>query len=565
MTPRTFLVQVRTLGRAFLLRFFESEITSSPDDLKTSFFWLLAFLAVPGITIPLGMSFEWGLKAMLAGVEGLRVSSRGDKAFYLGFAMVASASLTAVTWGSLLIDRRDGLILGSLPVRPAVVVTAKLAALAAFIGLVSTAMHTLASICFGFFLASNGTMAFAFRSVLAHFLSALAASAFVLLTVTAVQGALLAALGPRLFGRVSSILQSILVGLIVAGLLALPMLDMSAVHTMAGSGPESRPWLLATPPLWFLGLYEFLLGAKDPMVLSLASASVVATAGVLAVTLLAYPLTYWRVMLAVSGDVRSGRRRSLSRVISGRVIGLVARRSDIRGVAQFVLATFGRSERHRFILAAAAGVAITWMLPTWSSVLASRPSGPTVPLLSLPLSTMLFVLAGVRVAIGVPADLRAGWLFDVNPPAAPFARAAIERMMIGLVVLPVVLITSPLYVWLWGPKIAILHGALSLAIGVLLTEIVLGRVEGMPCARRWEPETLNLGKRWFVYLIGFLVFTKGIPRLEILLFDYPRATICSAFLFVVVAAAHRYRLLRRSGSDAGEADVTSAGELLGLN
>ncbi len=67
------------------------------------------------------------------------------------------------------------------------------------------------------------------------------------------------------------------------------------------------------------------------------------------------------------------------------------------------------------------------------------------------------------------------------------------------------------------------------------------------------------------YLIGVLVFTKGVPRLEILLFDYPRAAICSAFLFVVVAVAHRYRLLRRSGSDAGEADVTSAGELLGLN
>jgi hypothetical protein len=560
-----FFSQARTLGRAFLLRFFESEITSSPDDLKTTFFWLLAFLAVPGVMIPLSMSFEWGLKAMLAGVEGLRVASRGDKAFYLGFAMVASASLSAITWGSLLIDRRDGLILGALPVRPAVVVTAKFGALATYIGLVSVAMHTLASVFFGFFLASNGTMAFAFRSVLAHFVSSLAASAFVLLAMTAIQGVVLSTLGPRRFARVSPLLQTTVVAVIVAGLLALPLLDMSAVQTLEGHGPRARPWLLSTPPLWFLGLYEAILGTKDATILALAKTSLVATAGALAMTVLAYPLAYRRVMLSVSWDGTSGRRRSLTRMFSDRLVAIIARRSEIRGVAQFIVATLGRSERHRFILAASAGIAITWALPTWSSVLADPPPSPTVPLLSLPLSTMLFLMSGVRLAIGVPGDLRASWLFEVNPPTARHARAAIERLMISLVVVPVVLVTAPVFVRLWGANVAALHGALSLSLGVLLTQILLRRLDGVPCARRWEPESVNLGKRWFTYLIGFIVFTNLVPRAEILLLEYPHALGSCAGLLLTLAAGVRYRSQRRFDSDVGEEDATSAGGLLGLN
>jgi hypothetical protein len=562
--PPPFFSQARTLGRAFLLRFFESEITSSPDDLKTTFFWLLAFLAVPGVMIPLSMSFEWGLKAMLAGVEGLRVASRGDKAFYLGFAMVASASLSAITWGSLLIDRRDGLILGALPVRPAVVVTAKLGALATYIGLVSVAMHTLASVFFGFFLASNGTMAFAFRSVLAHFVSSLTASAFVLLAVTAIQGVVLSTLGPRRFARVSPLLQTTVVAVIVAGLLALPLLDMSAVQTLEGHGPRARPWLLNTPPLWFLGLYEAMLGTKDATIRALAKTSLVATAGALAMTVLAYPLAYRRVMLSVSWDGTSGRGRSLTRMFSERLVAMIARRSEIRGVAQFIFATLGRSERHRFILAASVGIAITWALPTWSSVLADPPPSPTVPLLSLPLSTMLFLMSGVRLAIGIPGDVRAGWLFDVDPPATRFARAAVERVMIALIVVPIVLATAPFIGRLWGAEVAILQALLSLMLGALLSQVLLRGIEGMPCARRWEPETVNLGRRWFGYLIGFLVFTNLVPRGEIFLFDYPRTAMACALLLVAIAATIRFRSLRRRDAEV-EADGTSAGELLGLN
>src|SRR5687768_7244600 len=101
----------RALTGAFLARFFESEITTGTDDLKGSFFWLLAALAVPGLFIPWLMVFDWHLIGMFQGPIALREASRAEKAFYLGFAMIASGLLTTIAWSSLLPDRRDTLIL----------------------------------------------------------------------------------------------------------------------------------------------------------------------------------------------------------------------------------------------------------------------------------------------------------------------------------------------------------------------------------------------------------------------------------------------------------------------
>ena len=143
------LGQVDALARAFLVRFFESEITTGTDDLKQFFFWLLAALAVPGLFIPWIMAFEWQLLARMDGAEALRIASRAEKTFYLGFTMIASGVLTAIAWSSLLPDRRDTLILGALPVQPRTVVAAKLLALAAYVGLVAVAMHAAGSIFWG--------------------------------------------------------------------------------------------------------------------------------------------------------------------------------------------------------------------------------------------------------------------------------------------------------------------------------------------------------------------------------------------------------------------------------
>ena len=248
--------QTRALGRAFLARFFENEITAGTDDLKTSFFWLIAFVAVPGFLAPMLMSNKWSLIALIRGPEALRLLTRGDKALYLGFVMIATATITAIAWNSLLGDRRDALVLGVLPVRPITIVGARLAALAAYMVGIALAMNTLASLSFGLGLAAKSTFVFALRGAGAHFVASVAASVCVFLWVTGAQGVVLAGLGARTFARVAPVMQVLLVGTIAAAFLSLPVLAGSVVDTLAGHGQSVQPWILATPPMWFLGLYE---------------------------------------------------------------------------------------------------------------------------------------------------------------------------------------------------------------------------------------------------------------------------------------------------------------------
>jgi hypothetical protein len=558
-------MQIRELARACLGRFFENEITAGMEDLKTPFFWLLSFLAVPGVFMPVSMAFTWDLVAALHGADELRLISRGDKTFYLGFAMIATGAVAAITWTSLLPDRRDGLIMGTLPVRPGVVVAAKLAALVAYLSIVAGAMHLLSSVAFGMLLGSRGTMAFAIRGVVAHFVASCAASAFVVLSITGVQGLMLAAAGPRWSARLAPVLQVCIVALITVGFLGLPILSVSVPDTLAASGPNARAWILATPPLWFLGMYEWLLGAPGPVLTQLGLIGGAALALSATVTIACYPLAYARTMRAAveqAGRPTRGRGR---RPVSDIAAALLARHPGTRAIVQFLLVTIGRVERHRFVMAASIGVAAVWGLPTWSSAWAHPPALPRGDLLALPLSTMTFLLVGARVAMAVPSDLRSAWVFALCTPAPRHARAAAERSMLALIVCPIVAIFGPVYWYLWGARVAVLHTGVSLLLGLLLVEALLWRFTAVTCTRPWDPEALNLGKRWLPYVAAFVVFTVLIPRLEASLILDPTSIGALMLVVLLAAAIVRWISSRPRPDEPIDLEAQSGVDVLQLN
>jgi hypothetical protein len=50
--------QDRALIRLFVARFFENDFTGGGGDLRSSFFWLIAFLAPIGLLLPWTRSFQ---------------------------------------------------------------------------------------------------------------------------------------------------------------------------------------------------------------------------------------------------------------------------------------------------------------------------------------------------------------------------------------------------------------------------------------------------------------------------------------------------------------------------
>jgi hypothetical protein len=557
--------QTRALVRTFLARFFENEITQGLDDLKAFFFWLLPFLGAPNFLYPIGQMFHWNLIARIRGPEALRLATQGEKTVYLGLAMVAAGVLSAITWNSLLPDRRDGLILGALPVRSRTVVRAKLGALALYVGIVAVTTHLLASVTWGVFLASGNTFVFAVRGILVHFVVACGASLFVLLSVTAIQGAVLAVAGPRLFSRLSPVLQFALVAVVVTGFLALPTIGGSALDTLRGSGRNLQPWILYTPPMWFLGLYESALGTSDPTLHLLAGRGALAAIAVIGTTLVVYPLAYQQMMTAAVQSGGAGAERVGSPVLTRTLVAVSGRDQIARGSAQFLISTLGRVERHRFVLAVALAISAAWALPTWMALPPSGPSGPGRALLALPIAAMTFLLVAVRVGASLPSDLRAAWLFEVHDAKRAVVRRVMERTMAAIGIAPIVAGFGAAFWYAWGPQVATAFAMYTGALGALVIEILLWRYNGMPCARPWNPDRLKARTRWYLYVAAFLFLTTFIPRLERSLLDDPFAIGSVTALLLTMAILLRIFSLRQIPLPPDDPHALAVGELLSLN
>ncbi len=550
------------LARTFFERFFDTEITAGSADLRLSFFWLIAFLATPGIFMPILMSMDWGFIALYHGPEALRVASRGSKVFYLGFAMLASGALSVVVWNSLLLDRRDSLVLGTLPVRGATIVRAKIVALAVYIAILTIAMHALASIAFGACLAVHNSTGFAFAGMIAHFVASTGASAFVLLFVTAAQGVLFASLGPRRFDALSPSLQILLVAALLLGITTLPSLDFSA----SPGGLSLR--LLLTPPLWFLGLYESVLTTSDPTLIGLNRVAVGALATVTAATLISYPLAYRRLVSSVVETGGVGARRRGMRRAAAWVVTCLSRASVTRASVQFFVASLARSSRHRFIVAASIGLSVAAGIPVlfrWWPELATPSDAPPIALLALPLQTMVFLLVGLRIAAALPADLGAGWAIACIGPPTPPLRAGTSRTMFAAGVVPITAVMAPIYWRAWGAPVALTHVIVCLALGAALTEALLWGFDALPCSQPWRSEHANLRIWWPAYLFGFLLITGGLPALEQGAFSSPLASAALVAGLAAIGLTLRVTHRRRRVEPPEDLDEPGAVQLLNLN
>jgi hypothetical protein len=273
--------------------------------------------------------------------------------------------------------------------------------------------------------------------------------------------------------RVSPLLQTALVALVAGGLLALPWMSSVAGETVAG-GAGVQVWLRWAPPLWFLGLYEWILGTENPVLIGLAQIAAVSVVAVLAVALAVYPLAYRRLMVA---SVEDGpyRHSTAGSLIARLIAAATSRNAQVIAVAEFFLATIARVDRHRFVMAGSIGLAIAWGAASLVDLRSGMPGSPDTSLLAVPLSTLVFVLAGMRVAAGIPSSLAPVWMFEVVTPTPRQARAALERTMMIAVVLPVVAGSSVLVAW-WWEVLPLPYAAMVSAVGYLLVEVAVWRL-----------------------------------------------------------------------------------------
>jgi hypothetical protein len=422
----------------------------------------------------------------------------------------------------------------------------------------------------------------------AHAGITLAAGAFAYLAVIAFRETLAAMLGPRWFPRVSPWAQGALIVVLGSSLLLLPPAAVRVERTL-------RTVTIGTPPMWFLGAYEVatrgvLIDGRRQALLTprmLRSDAVFTAAfrrhedtfaalagraaiSLAAISLLAAAAYAWntRRLPALAPPLATDRRRRWG-VVREAVHATVARDAAARAGFFFTLAALARSRTHRLTIACSAAVGLAMAVVALSRIeIADIAAAGTMPARFLSVQALLIgtLLVGFRHAIRVPAELKATWGFELawRGRERQFL-SGVKRAAIAAVVLPALVMTLPLFVFVLGPALALAHAAIGLAAAVVLIEVLLVGYEKVPFACTYLPnDNIKLLAPLYgiVFLIGASIFA-GLERaalqdagaaLRVMLF------LGVTFMLLRIAASRRRQTLP---VDFNEAPATT--QRLGLH
>jgi len=516
--------QFSILTRHFFHRFFQNDIVDFEDQMKEKVIGGMAFLAILGVQAANSIL----LKYPFLEEEG---PSWVDKCYFIWVFMLLLGFITIVEWDVIFPDRRDYLNLIPLPIRMRTFFLAKSASFFLFVGIYSLAAHALASFSFAYFLTRfrSGSALFLFRYMAAHLVAGSAANIFLFFLCVFVQGFLMSLLSYGLYKRISLVIRFILltsiVFLLIVSLTASVSIPQSFSNFPAMKDSQDR-FLYAFPPMWFVGLYEYLLGNRDPFFAELSRSALWAVlASVLAFFATAM-ISYTR-HLKKSLEVKRARinLRRVKDLLSRAFDRVFLRNSTQRAVFHFFGQTLSRSTLHKMRLFnyLAVSSALALIMLSTTQLLRSHMTTSNRTLLAIPIILSFFLLLGIRSLSNVPASLEANWVFQITERAprrhyfTGFKKAVFFEALVPLFTLMFVF-----YGYLWGWKPALLHCFFGLAASVLLMEILFFNYPKVPFACTFIPGKAKVHVYWLPYVIGFVIYATFLSSLEGFLFAYPR-------------------------------------------
>lgn len=513
------------LVRHFLLRFFESDLVTSPGEwMKTAAGAIGVLVSACILMVPIfvhryGCLQQGAPSLFCPAVQDYRAQYLylvcADTRWLIALACCVTALLTSIQWQSLFPTVREFLALAGFPVAPLEIFWTKMAAVTlAFLVLV-LAMNCVPAMLLARIAAGRWAEHAVGAQGASTFLAMTAGCAFVFFGMLALQGLLLNLLPRRVFDRVSIYAQAIL---FTASVAALPFL-------------WRQPATLWWPPNWFLGLWTVLLGGSDPA----ARYALYATGLAPVLAVLTYVVSYRRYqrLLLEAQSVRSRRAFQLP----GWVSGIDPRQ---RGMFAFIWKTLTRSRLHRLALQVCAGLAIAWMIGAGD--LKARDA---IPVVMIPLTAAVFAIAGLRYLFSVPSELRANWIFQAAEAEGRVSwLRAVDRFVFLCVLLPVYGCSLPAAIAVFGWWRAMRVIALGLFFALVVFEFFFRDWHKAPFTCSYLPGRRQI---WQVLVTG-LGALSYMGTATIAITGFSRGWVTFAAAFPLLFGACRWMHKRRTES-----------------
>jgi hypothetical protein len=509
--------QIAFLTRHFFDRLFRNEVVDFADQMKERLIAVLAVLAIVVFWVSEMLLFKYHF------VPDVNVSWQ-EKAYVLTLVMILFGIITLLEWDVLFPDRQDFLNLMPLPVRLRTMFFGKLLSSVLFIGLFSVAMNIGSAVLFSMYLApwrAEGNLLFGARYVGAHLAVAFAACAFVFFACVFLQFLLMAVLPRRLYRRLSLLLRGTLLAAFAFLLLAFffePGVLDDSFRSLPGLKESEAALFFRFPPLWFVGLYERLLGSPDPAFLPLARSAGLAILLALAGFVAASGLTYRRhVRKTLETERGSSRLAGVREAWEGLFGRAVLRAPEERAVYGFFSRTLRSSPKQRvhmvYYLAMAGAVIMLYLIINRQGFRDLSPGNTS--LLAQPLVLIFVILAGLRSVVNIPASPKANWIFETTETGRTmlYVRGLKKALFFRwLVPLAGLVFASHLLIWPAGPSLR--HAAFILVVAGLVLEGFFRHFRKVPFACSFVPGKFKFHVWGIPLTISFLAFLALVSRLE---------------------------------------------------
>jgi hypothetical protein len=494
-------LQFRVLYRQFLLRVVDLESLSMQADIPRllgqfagvlfmfSAIWGIGFMAAtdhPTMTRAAFLSVAW------------RMEQR-----FISTTMLIAGLIAVISWDALFPDRRDIMVLAPLPVSPRIILSAKVAASGAILGLAVLALNCVSSVALC--LVMGGIPHF-IPTFAAYWFTLIAASVFIYGSVLAVQGVTALLLPRWLFLRLSAVLQLGAFGLFLGTYFFQPFLTTPA----AMSAMENHRLLNWLPSFWFFALFNQLKGSLPTALDWLAWRAWIGLGVVVCAASASLLLCYVRTMKKTveEPDLAPGR--------GGWHWAPRFGSSLQTAIVLFSFRSLTRSKHHRVVFAFYLSLVFALALYCMKEALAAATPRPlTSDFLMYSFWMMCLAVAGLRGVFSLPISLGANWVLRMTQlsPSANYIAAA-RRSMLLFAVLPVWLCVALLSLCFRPSLESAAHLVVLALVGSILADIGLIGTSKIPFACSYLPGKSNVQYMFWGFLMIVVPLTVSFAKHE---------------------------------------------------
>jgi pimeloyl-ACP methyl ester carboxylesterase len=541
--------QFRILFRHFILRLVDLEVLSSGGDAQRLFVNFAALLGAFSLVLAIYIVPQYALS--LLAPDQLARAAVGDQEFLIASTMAVVGMFGIIAWDAVFPDRRDGMILSTLPVRTPSVFRAKVSAVAAGLGISIAAINSFTGLTYPVAVTAGGLLGF-MRTFAAYWVTMAAAGTFVFCSLLAIQGLAAQVLSYRLFLRVSSFLQTAAF-LVVLGIYFVTP-GSSEFSVIA---PENRSIAGWFPSFWFLGLFQELNGPAHPVFSWLAGRALWSLSIAVAIAVTTYSAAYFRIIRRgiEERDIVPANRK-LPSPVRAYIVGKFVPEPVERAVLLFIGRTLTRSSRHRGLLAAYCGIGLAISLayskvflyggsrvyaPMRRYIAVPHWYEPNVPFMIAGFVMLILAVIGARACFSFPSALKANWMFRITVVHSPRTYfTGVRKAMYCLIVLPIWIAAIAVYLTIWPTTPALGHLIILTLAGIIIIERSLYEFRKMPFACSYLPGKSNLKQRLAIYGILFLFLTDVVTRIEhSALESRSRFVVFTAIVLLIASRSHR--------------------------